>query len=54
MRKLRLTGLIAVVVLAGAMMVSAAEEQDLGSQVKDAIALFKKTDSTIGKLFDSA
>ena len=54
MRKLRLTGLIAVVVLAGAMAASAAEEQDLGSQVKDAIALFKKTDSTIGKLFDTA
>jgi len=53
MSKLRLTGLIAVVVLAGAMAASA-EDEDFGSQVKDAIQLFKKTDSTIGKLFDTA
>jgi lipid-binding SYLF domain-containing protein len=54
MRMLRLTGLIAVVVLAGAMAASAADEPTLEAQVKDAIQLFKKTDSTIGKLFDTA
>ncbi|HXI83350.1 MAG TPA: hypothetical protein VNL17_04575 [Verrucomicrobiae bacterium] len=56
MRKLRLTGLIAVVVLAGAMAASADDQQQptLDTEVKDAIQLFKKTDSTIGKLFDTA
>ena len=51
MRKLRLTGLIAVVVLAGAMAASAVEDEDFGSQVKDAIQLFKKTDSTKHRYF---
>ena len=54
MRKLRLIGLIAVVVLAGAMAASADEEKTFDAQVKDAIQLFKKTDSKIQKLFDSA
>jgi len=55
MRKLRLTGLIAVVVLAGVMAASADEETtDLHKQVADGIQLIKKTDSKIQKLFDSA
>jgi lipid-binding SYLF domain-containing protein len=55
MRKLRLIGVFAVAVLAGAFAASADEPQPtLDQQVKDAIQLFKKTDSTIGKLFDSA
>jgi lipid-binding SYLF domain-containing protein len=55
MRKLRLTGLIAVAVLAGAMVASADDQPPtLDQQVKDAIQLFKKTDSTIQKTFDTA
>jgi lipid-binding SYLF domain-containing protein len=54
MRKLRLTGLIAVAVLAGAIAASADDQPSLDTQVKDAIQLFKKTDSTIQKTFDTA
>jgi lipid-binding SYLF domain-containing protein len=55
MRKLRLTSLIAVAVLVGAIAASADEETtDLHKQVADGIQLIKKTDSKIQKLFDSA
>lgn len=54
MRTLRLTSLMTVLVLAGALAVQAAEEKSLGDQVKDAIQLFKNDDSKIVKLFESA
>jgi lipid-binding SYLF domain-containing protein len=55
MSKLRLSSLIAVVVLAGVIAASADEEStDLHKQVGDGILLIKKTDSKIQKLFDSA
>jgi lipid-binding SYLF domain-containing protein len=51
---LRLTSLVAVVVLAGALATRGAEEKPLGDQVKDAIQLFKTDSTNVAKLFDSA
>jgi lipid-binding SYLF domain-containing protein len=51
---MRLTGLVGVVVLAGALATLAAEEKPLGDQVKDAIQLFKSDSTNVAKLFDSA
>jgi lipid-binding SYLF domain-containing protein len=50
----KLTGLVTVLALAGAFATPGAEEKPLGDQVKDAIQLFKKDDSKIVKLFQSA
>lgn len=54
MRTLSLVGLMIVFVFAGAFPAPAAEENELGAEVKDAIQLFKKSDSKIQKHFDSA
>jgi lipid-binding SYLF domain-containing protein len=54
MRMLKLTGLLAVLALAGTFATQGAEEKPLGDQVKQAIQLFKSDDSKIVKLFESA
>jgi lipid-binding SYLF domain-containing protein len=51
---LRLTGLVAVVVLAGALATRGAEKKSLDDQVKDAIQLFKSDSTNVAKLFDTA
>ena len=54
MRMLKLTGLLAVLALAGTFAAQGAEEKPLVDQVKAAIQLFKSDDSKIVKLFESA
>jgi lipid-binding SYLF domain-containing protein len=48
------TGLMTVVVLAGALGALGDDEKPLGDQVKDSIALFKSDSKTITKLFETA
>src|ERR1043166_3353264 len=54
MRMCKLTGLMAVVLLAGAWATLGADEKPMGDQVKEAIQLFKSDSKTVAKLFDSA
>jgi lipid-binding SYLF domain-containing protein len=54
MRTLSLFSLIAIFAFAGALVAPAAEENKVDTEVKDAIQLFKKTDSKIQNLFDTA
>jgi lipid-binding SYLF domain-containing protein len=54
MRVLKLSGLIAVVALAGAFTTWGNEEKSLGDQVKDAIQLFKSDSMNVAKFFDTA